>query len=941
MSREPIIERPSTRHYAGIFLLSMATLLLELSLTRVLSVALWYHFGFLVISTALLGFGVSGVVVALWTKLREQIPLDTALAWITLLFGVLTILCFWLMQHVPFDPFSLFIDWRQWLFIPLYYVVLAVPFFCSGLALGLLFTRATARIHTLYAFDLVGAGAGCAAIALVMPRFGGSGSVVVAAALGMAAAAVFAFSGARKFVALALMLCAATFGLALYAERILPIAVTVLKVKPPFMPIYTAWNTFSRIDLFERPANPEQKTPAMRRFVFDLGTAATGMHDLRPGVDEYLAHHKDDTDYDSGIAYIGKQHPSVLVIGSGGGSQVLDALHFGASEITAVEVNPIITDVVSRRMNDFWGGLFNHPRVRLVTAEGRNFVRRSLEHFDAIISVHTISNAAVASGALALSENYVLTREAFEDYLDHLSSDGVIYFTRPEAQIARLFATAREALSKRGVQDFRSHFYAYHLPPDEREKKAFGANRPSFDAGLLVKKSPFTADEVHQIENLLGVGQPPRDASEPAPEVLYSPFLAAQPSIYQTLLTTSNLQEVYRSGVRQIEPATDDRPFFNHNTRWSGLTREVVGEIFSQKRMGQMLLGDRPIAEVSLLVLLAQSIVIAAILILLPLARWSRVGLSAPSRWRFLIYFAALGFGFIAIEMALLSQFALFLGQPVYTYAVVLASLLVFTGIGSSLAGRFGGDPRRGLSRVIPLILLTLAATALLIPSIFFLALGLPLAVRVVLSVAVLAPLGILLGMPFPTGLRIVSDEASILVPWAWGVNGFFTVIGTVLALILGMSLGFRFVLLVGGCSYLAALVAITKRSRRDSKPAVSKLFPATALLQVCLIVFGVAAPSLLAQPSQDVPACCRRDGKHHCAMHVAATENGPTVQSQAPDCPYRSQASQTNRTQGIPLQHVVSVFLRTEVLESAPSIFEACHRVTRTTGRSPPSFLL
>src|SRR6266446_7238538 len=159
-----IRERISWRHYGGIFLLSLATLLLELALTRVLSVALWYHFGFLVISTALLGFGASGVVLALWQGLRERAALDRTLALLALLFGVLTVGGFWLMQRIPFDPFSLFADRQQLLFMLLYYVVLALPFFCAGLALALLFTRGAEQINSLYACDLVGAGVGCAMI---------------------------------------------------------------------------------------------------------------------------------------------------------------------------------------------------------------------------------------------------------------------------------------------------------------------------------------------------------------------------------------------------------------------------------------------------------------------------------------------------------------------------------------------------------------------------------------------------------------------------------------------------------------------------------------------------------------------------------------------------------------------------------------------------------
>jgi predicted membrane-bound spermidine synthase len=811
MNSKPEVAPIGWQHYVGIFLFSLATLLLELSLTRVLSVALWYHFGFLIISTALLGFGSSGVVFALWRRLREEIPLDRALTVLAILFGVLTIACFWLMQRIPFDPFNVVIDRRQLLFMPLYYLVIATPFFCSGLALALLFTRGTKQINRLYAFDLVGAGVGCAALAIVMPKFGGSGSVVIAATLGMLAAAVFALKHLRILAVVSAVFCVALFALSFAADRVLPINVTTLKNPLPYPPIFTAWNSFSRIDLFERPGNPAKGFPAMRRFVYDAGTAATGSEDLRPNVREYLQKYTDNQDYPSGIAYLGKPKPSVLVIGSGGGAEVLDALHYGARSITAVEINPIINEVVSGSRNDFWGGMFRLPEVKLVTEEGRSFVRRSRETCDAIISVHTISNAAVASGALSLSENYVLTREAFENYFDRLAPDGVIFFTRPESHIGRLFATAREALERRGVTNPAAHFYAYRIPPDDWEKERFGENRPAFEAGFLVKKTPFTVAEQQRMEALLGVGQPPRDAGRPAPESLYSLAAPRSGSLLHTILTTPDLPAFYQTQVRQYEPATDDRPFFNHHTRWSSINWQTFRELFTHKKLGMLMLGDLPVAEISLLVLLAQTTLLAAALIFLPLVRFSREGLNVPQRWHFLLYFAALGFGFITIEMALLSHFTLFLGQPVYTYAAILASLLIFTGIGAHLTGRFTDDPRRALLRIVPLLLVVLQITALGLPLIFGAALGLDLWLRILIAVIVLAPLGILLGMPFPLGLRIVSGEASALVSWAWGVNGFFTVIGTVSTLIFGMAFGFKVVLLVGAAGYVLALLTLTR----------------------------------------------------------------------------------------------------------------------------------
>src|SRR5947207_2740585 len=449
LEAEQPAERISSRHYLGIFLLSLATLLLELSLTRVLSVSLWYHFGFLVISTALLGFGTSGVVLALWRRLREDIPLDRALAVLGLLFGLL-------------------------------------------------------------------------------------------------AAAIFGFRSAKKIATGALVLAAACFALAFFAGQLLPISITPNKLRPPQPPIYTAWNTFSKIDVYESKTLPRDPTGrGGRRFIFDAGTAAKGMMDLRPNVRETLRQLGDNRNYDSNIAYVGKTRPTILIIGSGGGSQVLDALHYGADKITAVEINPIINDVIKNRMRDYWGDLYQQPEVQVVTEEGRSFVRRSEEQYDAIISVHTISNDAIASGALSLAENYVLTREAFEDYLDHLKPDGVLYFTRPEAQISRLFSTGREALAARGATDLPSHFFAYRDAPSRRPTLASGPNRLSFSAGFLMKKSPYTAEEINAITKILRIGEPPATPEEGTTEVRYMPNEPPSDSIYYRLLTAPDLRTVY------------------------------------------------------------------------------------------------------------------------------------------------------------------------------------------------------------------------------------------------------------------------------------------------------------------------------------------------------------------------------------------------------------
>jgi len=792
---------------AGLFLLSLATLLLEISLTRVLSVSLWYHFGFLIISTALLGFGASGVTLALWIGLRERKNLDAGLGIGALAFAVCVVLSFWLMQRIPFDPFSVAVDHRQFYFMPIYFLLVAVPFFCSGLAISLLLTRGSKEINRLYAYDLLGAGVGCVLVAVVIPRFGGTGSVLLAAFVGGLAAVCFAWPARRALATAATLVSVILLAASFYGETVIPIHVSANKLRRGINSIYSAWNTLSFVQVVEVPA--QGKEPGARRMIIDSGTAATGINDLRPDVRTVLAEHPDQVGEQSMIAYVGKPNPKILIIGSGGGDQVLEGLKAHASSITAVEINPIINDIVAVRMNDYWGNLYHQPEVYLVTDEGRSFVRRSREKYDAIISVHTISNAAIASGALSLAENYVLTREAFEDYLDHLTPDGTIFFTRPEFQIPRLFSTAQEVFTKRGMGSIGNHVLGFST--------AFMLQTPgrlSFAAGFLLKKSAFLPEELREIRRILTVDAA-ASGNASSLKILYAPDERQAGSLYAQIVGALDLEAVFRTTDTQLAAATDDKPFFNQHTRWSRIRWNTVVELFSQKQPSgaRLALEDRPIAEVTLLILLVQSAVVAGLCILVPLALLDRGSLRAEGGWGWLTYFAALGLGFIMVEIALLQRFLLFLGQPIYTYAVVLAGLLISTGLGSYAVGRWSAELHRTLKRALLAAVIAVLAMAVLTPLVCRACLGLGLLSRITIALLLVGPLGFVLGMPFPLGLRLAMQRSSALGSWAWGVNGFFTVIGTVLALMLGMIIGFRMVLLFACASYLGGLFAMTRLS--------------------------------------------------------------------------------------------------------------------------------
>jgi spermidine synthase len=790
--------RSTSKFNAVIFLISFSTLLFELSLTRVFSVTLWYHFGFLIISTALLGFGVSGVLLSTWKKFREDYPVDRTLGWLSVCLALSIIVCFWLLQKTPFDPFSLYADRWQLLYMPVTYILVSIPFFFAGLSLSFLFTRFPSSINRLYAFDLAGAALGCLAIIFTMSYLGGGGSVIFASAFA-ALAAIISFEKLFKAqTTICIVLFIVVIMMSLQSEKIIPLRITDNKAPGlrSLKPELTKWNTFSRIDLYVDSSEmaSQKKSPV---FIIDQGTAATGLDfDMRPDTRTVLQQFQGDSLYGSCLAYLDKKDPSILIIGSGCGTQVLDALHHGANKITAVEINPIINEVVTT--NEYWADLFHRPNVHLVTDEGRNYVRTTNEKYDAIISVHTISNAAIASGALSLSENYVLTKEAFGDYFEHLSDSGIIYFTRPEFQLPRLFSTGREVLEERGIKDVYSHFFAYTTPVPAR----FGG-RKSFSAGYLLSKKALSKQQVLQLEAFANLSK-----TDPA-VILYEPYDLSH-TIYDSILHTEDVKTLYKNYPFEIAPATDNEPFFNHHTRWLSLNWQSFTDIFSQKRMGRLALEDKPVAEVSLIILFVQVLVISAIFILLPLWKFSSTGWRVKKMLPYLVYFSGLGCGFIMIEIVMIQLFSLLLGEPVYTFAIVLAALLMFTGAGAWISGRFS-DPGKTLRNAIIGLAILLLFASFFLPVLLRQAIALPAGGRVLFSIFLILPLSILLGMPFPSGIRLLSKQAPFMIPWAWGVNGFFTVIGSVIALMLSMMIGFQAVTWIAILVYLLSMLSIAK----------------------------------------------------------------------------------------------------------------------------------
>jgi hypothetical protein len=851
----------------GLGLLSASTLLLELSLTRVLSVAQWYHFAFLVLSTAMLGFGGGAVALALRPSLARREPEVTA-ALAAAAMSATVVLGFAALNGLPLDPFRVFQDGVQVVYLLATVTAAGLPFFCSGLATGILLLAARERVGRLYAWDLVGAGAGCLALIPLMPALGGAGCIAASAAGSLIAAAFLAWPGARE-------LALAALGLSLAAGPILPNLgewvrvrtapgkVSVATLADPEKNLFSAWNSFSRVDVIRYPDQPGRESEL--RIWIDAGTAGTGMfqvtrrpEQLRPrGVSE-----------DPVLALC--RSPRVLVLGSGGGGEVLSSLIHGAREVKAVEINPIINGIVRARFASYLGDLFRDPRVALITDDARGFMSRDRTVYDAILSVHTMSNAATAAGALSLTENTLLTAEGFTALAGHLAEGGTLLVTRPEAQLPRLFSTALGELRRRAATDPAGCLVAFRLPP---QTAGGGADGRSFVAGICYRNRPFPAAERARVveayqalgAEILFAGTGGDESGTGGRGSATGREGIGATSIYERLARSSRPELAYDSYPEQLRPATDDCPFFNQRLRWDARgIRALTGALTDRGAGARLATESLPLAEAAVAVVCFQSVAAAGIVLLLPL--WFVRGQQiAPARLgRCLGYFGAVGIGFMMVEVTLTQQLTLLLGHPSYTLMVVLAGLLVASGVGSAWQGSAGSsapapaavrnweggttDVRPGRSALF--VALALMVEAALAPRLVATALAWPFLLRVGACLAIVIPIGFLMGRPFPQALAQLAERQGAeggLAAWAWAANTFGAVAGSSMAVLVSLTQGFTAAIVLAAAFYAAA--AMLSRAGRGGGSLLQLAAPAA-----CLLLFAGAGCRRPGQPAMAAP---------------------------------------------------------------------------------------
>jgi hypothetical protein len=495
----------------------------------------------------------------------------------------------------------------------------------------------------------------------------------------------------------------------------------------------------------------------------------------------------------------------VLVIGLGGAPDVQTALHHGARSVTGVDINATTVDMARGPLAEFLGRPYDDPRVTILLRDGRSYVRSSTRRYDLIQLSGVDTKSVLASGTLALNESYLYTAEAFDEYLEHLTADGllVINYSGEEFRI-RLAVTAMEALRRRGAADPSRHLMMIE------QSKIFG---------LLVKPTPFSEAECEQMREWLAAADAgdgtvdggtgvivwvyellsPHLSLRPAPRAIYLACEDQPSDPVMRAVREGKLDEFLAGQKHDLSPAPDWRPFFfNVFRNETILDSEARPEQFDRMfRLLEIMLG------------------LAVLLILGPLFVLRSRGLAAWSNLPFAIYFAALGAGFIMAMSGLIQRYVLFLGHQAYAFAAVIGGLLVAAGLGSFLAGRFRARPGRVMLVAVIVICAMLATLQLGLNALFGATAGWALGPRVVMSLVVLLPLGIALGTMFPTGLALVRESSPLFVPWAFGINGVFSVIGTSIVLPGAILFGFPTMATAAGATYLVALAVGWPLARR------------------------------------------------------------------------------------------------------------------------------
>lgn len=786
------------RRYLGVFLIALATLMLEVLLTRLTSVTAWYHLAFFVISLAMLGMTAGAVLVFVRPERYADADVGRRIASSALGFAVAIPIAVTLSLALPLEPVTDLMTFSALLLIG---GVLAVPFVLGGVALTLALTRSGLPTGLVYGVDLVGAALGCALVVPVLRVIDAPSAAILSGAIAALAAVAFASAAGLR-----------TRGAWLTAGALLFVVFLNTRGEPGFIRpawvkgmredvrafAFYRWNTYSRVTVrhsFERSPMfwakgrnipPEADAPLTQRYIEIDGGAGTVIAEGGRHLDKHAYLSWDVT----AAAHVLRPVGPAAVIGVGGGRDILEAARVGHAPVVGVELNDLIVGLHTRVMRDF-SGIADLPNVELVTDEARSYMARDPRQYTVITMSLIDTWASTGAGAYSLSENGLYTVEAWQTFARRLTGEGIFtvsrwYVKEAPGETARMLALAMETLWSLGVKEPKKHIILLQAEQV---------------ATLLMSRAPFTESDIdlaQQVAVHKGFNMLLTPRRDPAHPVLRQ--LVQQPS-------RAAMHAFTASQALDLTPPTDQRPFFfNMLKPLAWLTRADELKAVDLSFLGNLA------ATQTLLYATLVSILLTLATLAVPMAR--RIGdlraLPRADVAAALCYFALIGLGFMFVEIGILSRLSVFLGHPTLALAVLLSGIILFTGLGSMLSGRIDVAQRRWAVAYPWLTAAGVLVTALAMEPVMARLVAASSAARIGASVLLLVPPALGMGLCFPLGLRLTeaverarTGQPPRLGPWLWGINGAFSVCASGLSLGCSMIFGIRTTLLVGMACYV------------------------------------------------------------------------------------------------------------------------------------------
>lgn len=766
--------------YTALFVVSFSLLASEILLTRILSVIFWHHFAFLIISVSLFGLTIGALIIYLFPKSFAPDLTMRHLALYAYISSFFIMISFLSLFYLPAALHQLNLSF---LLMPALYFLLSLPFVATGICLSLSLTRFPEHIGKIYSINLCGSASGTIGIIFILTTLNAPAAIAFIAALCVLSALLFSYASqlGRTFRLFCLLTISASILFSYqYAHSITPLWLKgSIQLAPPF---YGKWNYFSYITV-RKPA----RKPFGWGFSPKISEAKVNTKELMLVIDEGAGTVLTRFDNLAELGYLGldisaiayniSNNNDVLVLGAGGGRDLLTALLFGANRVVGVEINEDIVDIAVNKLRWFSPGMFdNGNRIQLIVDEGRSYVSRSEKKYDIIQASLVDSFAAFSNGAFALTENSLYTSESWKIFLNHLKEHGILTFSRwydynNPSEIYRIIALAKSSLIEIGINNPRQHIM---LVSTRQTNNSLGVGT------ILVSRSPFSYADISKLE---------KAADNLSFDLVLSPR-SFKDANFITIIDGIENNDRMIDYPFNISPPVDDKPFFFYYGKFK--------DLFSKNPADS---GAKILRKLFIMTLF-----FGIIFLLVPVFyKNRREGLKKISI-SIMIYFTSIGMGFMLLEISFMQRFGIFLGHPIYGLTVVLFSLLTACGVGSYLTKYLNSKVKIILPFMASII--TVFIIVNLLPIVMEMATPNSMQVKILISLVVLILIGVPIGMPFPIGIKMAGNNNAPLIVY-WGVNGFASVVGSVLAAILLVNFGFQKTLLGAIACYGVALLSL------------------------------------------------------------------------------------------------------------------------------------